>query len=114
MAGLRLGRDQTVVVAIVIVPEDLLLSPVADTELHAFGRFHPGVWQRDVKGEGVGVRTTVHVVQVLTRNVPEGHPQVKGDPERHRLFEANILDLDGAGERTFLDGAVLQGDLLGF
>ena len=34
--GFRLGRDQTVVVAMVIVPEDLVLSLVADAELHPF------------------------------------------------------------------------------
>lgn len=74
VAELRHGRDQTVVVTIIIVPEDRVLSLVADTELYMFRGFHLGVWQRDVKGEGVGVWTTVHVVQVLAWKVLEGHP----------------------------------------
>lgn len=109
---IRLCHRQPVVVPLVVVPEGVVLSLVLNAELHCAGRLED-LRYRHREGEGVGVGAAVDVVQVQTRNVLEGAPRVKGDPDRHRLVKGEVSDLNGAGEKTLLDRTSLQTNLLG-
>lgn len=73
----------------------MVLSLVLNAELHCVGGLEH-LWYRDREGEGVGVVAAIDIVHVQTRNILEGAPRVKGDPDRYGLVKGEVSDLNGA------------------
>lgn len=92
---------ERIVLAVIIVPEGLVLGFEADAELHP-------ILRRDVCGQlqderkGVVVLAAVDVVHEGALDVGEADPRVKSCAQLHRLLKPNVSDLDGAGQRALL------------
>lgn len=92
---------ETIVLAVVVIPEGLVLELEADAELDPILRWDAGGQLQDER-KGVGVLAAVDVVHEGALDVGEAGPRVEGGTQLHRLLEPNVPDFDGAGQRTLL------------